>query len=167
LANWIVTKIKNQVAKLNRLLERRKIKHFSKNFKSCGVGFYVRFPVCIEGQQHISIGNNASINAFVHMWGHGGITIGDDCLIASHASINSVTHDSIAALYRESVVERPVTIGNNVWIGSHAVILPGITIGNNAIIGAGAVVTKNVPDNAVAAGVPAKVMRYVEGRDEL
>jgi maltose O-acetyltransferase len=158
LANWIITKIKNQVAKLNRLLQRRKIKRFSHDFKSCGTGLYVRFPVCIEGQQHISVGKNASINAFVHMWGHGGVTIGDDCLIASHASINSVTHDTDATLYRESVVERSVTIGNNVWIGTHAVILPGITIGNNAIVGAGAVVTKNVPDNAVVAGVPAKVI---------
>ena len=159
MANWIITKVKNRVAKINRLIERRKIKRFSKAFKICGTGFYVKFPVCIEGQQHVSVGNNASINAFVHMWGHGGITIGNDCLIASHASINSVTHDSKAALYRNSVVERPVIIGNNVWIGAHAVILPGITIGNNAVVGAGAVVTKDVPDNAVVAGVPAKVIK--------
>ena len=100
------------------------------------------------------------------MWGHGGITIGNDCLIASHVSINSVTHEA-KGLYRDSVLERPVLIGNNVWIGAHAVILPGITIGNNAIIGAGAVVTKDVPDNAVMTGVPAKITRYVEGRDAL
>ena len=160
MANWIITKVKNQVAKLNRFFERRKLRRFSKKFKSCGKGLYVRFPVCIEGQQHVVIGNNASINAFVHMWGHGGITIGNDCLIASHASINSVTHDTKAALYRDSVVERPVIIGNNVWIGTHAVVLPGISIGNNAVVGAGAVVTKDVPDNAVVAGVPAKIINF-------
>jgi maltose O-acetyltransferase len=166
LANRIIKKIENQVAKLNRLLYRKEIKRFSKKFKSCGTGLYVKFPICLEGQEHISVGSDASINAFVHMWGHGGITIGNDCLIASHVSINSVTHDT-KGLYRDSVVERPVVIGNNVWIGAHAVILPGVTIGNNAIVGAGAVVTQDVAENAVVTGVPAKIIRYVEERDAL
>lgn len=160
MANWIITKIKNQIAKLNRLLERKKIKRFSKNFKSCGADFYVKFPVCIEGQQHITIGNNVAIAAFVHMWGHGRITIGDNSLIASHVAITSVTHDVHATFYNESTIEKEINIGANVWIGTHATILPGITIGDGAIIGAGAVVTHDVPPNAVVAGVPAKIIRY-------
>ena len=94
------------------------------------------------------------------MWGQGKITIGNDCLIASHVSINSVTHDAKADLYTSTAIEKEVIIGNNVWIGSHAVILPGIKIGDNAIVGAGAVVTKDVPAGAVVVGVPAKVIRY-------
>ena len=53
----------------------------------------------------------------------------------------------------------PVKIGNKVWIGAHATILPGVTIGNGAVVGAGAVVTKDVPENAVVAGVPAKIIK--------
>ena len=56
----------------------------------------------------------------------------------------------------------PIVIGKNVWIGANAMIVPGVTVGDNAIIGAGAVVTKDVPANAVVAGVPAKVMKMVE-----
>jgi maltose O-acetyltransferase len=159
LANWFITKFKNQVIKLNLYLLRKKVKRFKKALKYCGEGTSVQFPVCFEGPEFISVGNNVSINAFVHMWGHGGITIGNDCLIASHVSINSVTHDTVASLYRETIIEKKVLIGNNVWIGSHAVILPGISIGDNSIVGAGAVVTKDVPANTIVAGVPATIIR--------
>jgi maltose O-acetyltransferase len=151
----IATKINNQVAKIYRLLYRYKLKRFKKTLKYCGENTSIQFPVCFEGPQYISLGKNVSINAFVHMWGHGKITIGDDCLIASHVSINSVTHDTQAAIYHQSVIEKEVIIGNNVWIGSHAIILPGITIGDNAIVGAGAVVTKDVPSGVTVVGVPA------------
>ena len=138
----------------------QKLSRFKRSLKYCGEGTYIQFPVRLEGPSHISIGKNVSINAFVHMWGHGQIIIGDNCLIASHVSINSVSHDPDAMLYRESIIEKKVIIGDNVWIGSHAVILPGVTIGDNAIIGASALVNKDVPANAIVAGVPAKILRY-------
>ncbi|RYZ99918.1 MAG: acyltransferase [Sphingobacteriaceae bacterium] len=138
----------------------QKLARFKRMLKYCGEGTFIQFPVRFEGPSHISIGKDGSVNAFVHMWGHGQIIIGDNCLIASHVSINSVSHDTDAALYRESVTENKVTIGNNVWIGTHAVILPGVTIGDNAIIGACALVNKNVPANAIVAGIPAKIIRY-------
>ena len=61
---------------------------------------------------------------------------------------------------------KPITIGNDVWIGGNCTILPGVTIGNNVIIAAGAVVTKDIPDNCVAAGVPAKVIKQLENDSE-
>ncbi|MDE7192107.1 MAG: sugar O-acetyltransferase, partial [Clostridia bacterium] len=61
-----------------------------------------------------------------------------------------------------NMLPAPVKIGNNVWIGAHATILSGVTIGDNAIIAAGAVVTKDVPQNTVVAGVPAKIIKKIE-----
>ena len=59
------------------------------------------------------------------------------------------------------MIPKPIKIGKNVWIGSNAAVLPGVTIGDNAVIGAGAVVTKDVPANRIAAGVPAKVIKRI------
>ena len=58
-----------------------------------------------------------------------------------------------------------ITIGDNVWLGGGVIVLPGVTIGDNAVIGAGAVVTKDIPANAIAAGNPAKVIRYITEED--
>lgn len=63
---------------------------------------------------------------------------------------------------RQDLISAPVVIGNNVWIGSNATILPGVTIGDNAVVAAGAVVTKDVPVNTVVAGVPAKIMKRID-----
>lgn len=158
MVNQAIEKLKNQKIKLDKFLYRLKLNRFKKQLYESGTGIHIRFPVCFEGPQGISIGNDVSINAFVHMWGHGGIRIGNNCLIASHVAITSLTHDSNADLYKDVIIQKEVIIGNNVWIGSHAVILPGITIGDNAVVGAGAVVTRNVPANTTVAGVPAQII---------
>jgi len=162
MGNWIATKFRNQLNKIEKKSDLRKLRQLKESFKSCGEAFYAEFPVSIKGPEHITIGNNVGISAFVHMWGHGKITIGNDCLIASHTSITSLTHDPESDLYRNDIIAKPVTIGNNVWIGTHAVVLPGVTIGDNAIVGAGAVVNKDVPANAKVAGVPAKIIGYTK-----
>nr|WP_324248840.1 DapH/DapD/GlmU-related protein [Streptococcus macedonicus] len=59
-------------------------------------------------------------------------------------------------------IAKPVTIGNDVWIGGNVTILPGVTIGNNVVVAAGAVVTKDIPDNCVVAGVPAKMIKTID-----
>ena len=159
LFKWIKFKTWNQILKIQALFYNQKLKKYKKQFKNCGSNVFIKFPVCIEGPEYISIGNNVSINAFVHMWGQGNIVIGNDCLIASHTSIVSVTHDTDAKLYRDSIIKGTVNIGNNVWIGTHATILTGVNIGDNSIIAAGAVVNKNVPANSVVGGVPAKLIR--------
>jgi len=158
LVSWFIKKVKNQVLKFNKYAYNLKLKRFKKTLRFCGEDTFIQFPVRFEGPDHISIGSNVSVNAFVHIWGQGGVVIGNDCLIASHVAIISVTHNTSSKLYRNSIIEKPVTIGKNVWIGSHAVIMPGIVIGENAIVGAGAVVTKNVPPDTTVAGVPAKII---------
>lgn len=124
------------------------------------------YPMAVAyARSTIHIGNNVTINDFVHIWGGGGVNIGDGTMIASGAKIISQTHDSNAYLsgfeYRETNIAKPVVIGSNVWIGSNASILPGVTIGDNAIIAAGSVVTRNIPKNTIVAGVPARTLRTI------
>lgn len=126
------------------------------SLKSCGKKCSFNFPLRIEGASFVSIGDSVSIAPYVHIWGHGGVEIGDHCMIASHVAITSITHDKRSKLYSDENILLPVKIGKNVWIGSQAVILPGLEIGDGAIIGAGAVVTRSVPAGMIVAGVPAR-----------
>jgi maltose O-acetyltransferase len=91
------------------------------------------------------------------------IRIGDNCLIAPGVHIYTATHP-LNAKERISGLEygAPVNIGNNVWIGGRSVINPGVKIGNNVVIASGAVVTKDVPDNVVVGGTPAKIIKKIE-----
>lgn len=111
----------------------------------------------------VRLGRDVHLNDFVHIWGGGGVTLGDHVLVASHVVITSQSHDVNALasglLYRETDDLRPVTIGRNVWIGSGATILPGVEIGDDSVIAAGAVVTRSVPPRSLVMGVPGKVVR--------
>ncbi|WP_077324203.1 sugar O-acetyltransferase [Virgibacillus siamensis] len=91
------------------------------------------------------------------------VRIGDNCMMAPGVHIYTATHPSNPHK-RNSGIEygKPIIIGNNVWIGGSAVINPGVSIGNNAVIASGAVVTKDVPDNVVVGGNPAKVLRQLD-----
>lgn len=88
------------------------------------------------------------------------IHIGDNCMLAPGVHIYTATHP-LDATERNSGLEfgKPVTIGNNVWIGGRAVINPGVSIGDNVVVASGAVVTKNVPDNVVVGGNPARIIK--------
>ncbi len=92
------------------------------------------------------------------------ITIGDDVYITD--GVKFLTHDGGTLLFRKYVpdleITKPITIGNHVYIGNNVIILPGVNIGNNVIIGAGAVVSKDIPDNSVAVGVPARVIKSAD-----
>lgn len=90
------------------------------------------------------------------------VTIGDHVMIGPNVDIYTVNHPMTASGRRQYLAQaKPVTIGNDVWIGGKASIMPGVTIGDNVVIAAGAVVTKDVPANTLVGGVPAKVIKIL------
>jgi maltose O-acetyltransferase len=111
---------------------------------------------------NIYLGQNFFANFGVVMLDVCEIRIGDNVLLAPNVQIYTAYHP-ISPAERETGRElgSPVTIGNNVWIGGGAIVLPGVSIGDNSVIGAGSVVTKNVPANVVAAGNPCRVLRAI------
>lgn len=122
-----------------------------------------------DGSKTLFFGKDVQINDYVHINALKSVRIGDNVLIASkvfitdlaHGSYNGDEYDSMP----ESIVKnrplssKPVSIGNNVWIGELCSILPGVTIGDNSIIGANSVVTKSIPANSIAVGNPARVIK--------
>lgn len=92
------------------------------------------------------------------------ITLGNNVHITD--DVKFITHDGGTLLFRKRVpdleITKPIVVGDNVYIGNNVIILPGVTIGNNVIIGAGAVVSKSIPDNSVAVGVPARVIKTAD-----
>lgn len=119
-------------------------------------------PFYTDCGRNIHVGQGVFINTGCTMQDQGGIFIGDGALLGHHCTIATLNHD-LEPSRRRDLIPRPVHIGKNVWIGANVTILPGVTIGDNAVIAAGAVVARDVPADTVAAGVPAKVIRRIEG----
>lgn len=117
-------------------------------------------PFYTDCGKNIHIGNHVYINTGCTMQDQGGIYIGDGALIGHHCMIATLNH-GFAPEHRHDLHPLPVRIGNNVWVGANVTILPGVSIGDNAIVAAGAVVTKDIPANMLAAGIPAKVIRQI------
>ncbi|BCN31126.1 O-acetyltransferase [Anaeromicropila herbilytica] len=110
--------------------------------------------------KNIHVGDNFLTNYNVTILDIAPVHIGDYVMIGPSTLITTVGHPLSPMGRRKHLgIAKPVNIGNDVWIGGNVTILPGVTIGNNVILAAGAVVTKDVPDNCVAGGVPAKVIR--------
>lgn len=113
--------------------------------------------------KNIHVGKDFIANFHVTILDIAPVYIGDYCMIGPNTLITTVNHPLSPAKRRRKIgIAKPVTIGNDVWIGGNCTILPGVTIGNNVVIAAGAVITKDVPDNCVVAGVPAKVIKEIE-----
>lgn len=133
---------------------------WSRVFKKTGAGLRVLGRITCIHPENISVGNQSSINEGCILNARASITIGDNVHISSYAVLNT------AGLDYESPgrphFAKPIIIHNAVWIGSGVIINPGVTIGENSIVGAGAVVTKDIPRNVVAVGVPAKVVKEID-----
>ena len=110
--------------------------------------------------KHIKIGKNVFINHACSFLDLGGITIEDDVLIGPRVNLTTENHP-VDPTKRKHLDLKSILIKRNVWIGAGATILPGVTIGENSIVAAGAVVNKDVPDNAIVGGVPAKFIKSI------
>lgn len=123
-------------------------------------------PFFCDYGSHISVGKSFFANYNCTILDVAAVTIGDNCLLAPNVAIYTAGHP-IHPMTRRSGYEygKPVTIGDDVWIGGSAVICPGVTIGDGAVIGAGSVVTKDIPANVVAAGNPCRVLRPITEDD--
>lgn len=157
------------IYEFNRLKpeERPRIPELLKKlFGRTGKSIWIEPPFYCDYGWNIEAGENFSANYGLTILDVGKVTFGDNVMLAPNVSIYTAGHpvhpDSRNSGYEYGI---PITIGSNVWIGGNAVILPGVTIGNNVVIGAGSVVTKDIPDNVIAAGNPCRILRKITEED--
>lgn len=113
--------------------------------------------------KYLTLGNNVWIGRRAFISARGGLTVGNDVLIAFDSVILTEHHGYTKKIKirNSGFTSKKVTIGNNVLVGAKAVIMPGVTIGDNVVIGANTVVTKDIPSNSIAAGIPAKIIKKI------
>ena len=124
-------------------------------------GFGLFPPFFTDCGKNIHLGKNVFINAGCRFQDQGGIYIGDGTFIGHNVILATLNHD-MNPDSRGDMYPKPIHIGKKVWIGSGAIVLPGVSIGDNSVIAAGSVVTKNVPENVVYGGNPAKFIKKIE-----
>ncbi|HEX6163006.1 MAG TPA: acyltransferase [Vicinamibacterales bacterium] len=120
----------------------------------------LRMPLQIYDAEKIECGGDVAFGEFCHIRANGGLRIGSRVMIASHVVITTRAHPIQLPRYAVPV-DAAIEIGDDVWIGAGAIVLPGVRIGNGSVVAAGAVVTESVPDHVVVGGVPAKVIRSI------
>lgn len=115
-------------------------------------------PFSINYGMNLKLGKNIFINQNCQILDLGGVTIEDDVMIGPRVSLLSEDHP-VNPKERKALIGKPILIKKGSWIGGSAIILAGVTVGENSVVAAGAVVTKDVPDNTLVAGVPAKIIK--------
>lgn len=133
-----------------------------------GRRFVIHSPFRCDFGTQISIGEDFVGNFGLTILDEGPVAIGDRVFIGPGVGIYTVIHALLPDQRSEGIMRsRPVTIGNDVWIGGHATILPGVTIGERSVIGAGSVVTRDIPAGVLAAGNPCRVLRPLAESDRI
>ncbi|KGL42433.1 acetyltransferase [Listeria newyorkensis] len=120
----------------------------------------VMLPFHTDFGKHITLGKHVFINRNAMFVDLGGITLDDYVLIGPRVNLITVNH-LIEPSNRRGLSTKPIHIKKNAWIGAAATVLPGVTIGENSIIAAGSIVTKDVPDNVIVVGAPAKITKKI------
>lgn len=136
----------------------------SKMFGSIGFGTQIIPPFYADwGGKNVYIGDGCYLNFGISMVDDGNIYIGNNVLIGPNVNILTVNHPvDVRERLNHMICIKDIIIGDNVWIGAGAIILPGVTIGENSVIGAGSIVTKDIPPNVIAVGNPCKVIKKQE-----
>lgn len=133
-----------------------------------GEGLCILPPVYANwGLRNLHVGKNVFFNFNAILVDDADIFIGDDCLIGPGCQLITAQHPVSPGLRKRQLqYNKPIHMGNNVWLGAGAVILPGVTIGDNSIVAAGSVVTRDVEPNVIVAGSPARVLRNITEEDD-
>ena len=120
----------------------------------------IRPPLYVDYGKYITVGERTFINYNLTALDVAPITIGDDVQIGPNVQLLTPTHPLAAGPRRDKLeAAKPISIGNNVWLGGGVIVLPGVSIGENTVVGAGSVVTRDLPANVVAVGNPARIVR--------
>ena len=163
-------KYKQPLYEFNQLKpsQNKEKEEYMKNiFASCGDNCYIELPFYANwGGAHLHLGNNVYANFNLTLVDDGHIYVGDYVLFGPNVTITTANHPIIPELRDKGYqYNKDIYIGNHVWIGANVVILPGVHIGDNSIIGAGSVVSKDIPANVVAMGIPCRVSRQINEHD--
>lgn len=133
-------------------------------YKPNNVG--VSQPFYCDYGTNIQFGSNVHVNLSCYFMDGATITIGDNCFIGPFTGFYTAAHPIAPEPRNEGLEQaRPITVGNNCWFGANVSVMPGVTIGDNCVISAGSVVTKDMPNNSVIMGVPAKAVREINEKD--
>lgn len=124
--------------------------------------FVIEQPFWCDYGSNIEVGAQFYANHGLTVLDGNKVTFGDQVLVGPNCGFYTAGHPLDAALRKQGLeYARPITVGDNVWIGGNVCVLPGVTIGDNAVIGAGSVVTQDIPPNVLAAGNPCKVIKAI------
>ncbi|MGP4112266.1 sugar O-acetyltransferase [Streptomyces sp. 4N509B] len=127
-----------------------------------GQDAHVRPPLFVDYGSHLTIGARTFVNFHLTALDVAPIRIGEDCQIGPNVQLLTPTHPLEPAPRRAKLeAARPITIGDNVWLGGGVIVLPGVTIGDDSVVGAGSVVTRDVPPGVLAVGNPARPVRQL------
>ena len=153
-------RIYNQTLKTEEDIRTKQLKEL---FGSTGETIFIEPDFRCDYGYNIFAGENFYANFDCIILDVCAVRFGDNCMLAPGVHIYTATHPLHPAEHNSGKeYAKPVTIGNNVWLGGGAIVNPGVTIGDNAVIAAGAVVTKDVPANVVAGGNPARILKQIE-----